>query len=245
MPGGARALLPKLQRLRYSIASTGLPRTLMDVASHLTTYRPDRDHSFDRRYGTDTAGAVETSSLGIASDERRDQAILYLPSPARVTEWMLESVGIDHKDFTFVDLGCGKGRVLLVAARYPFRRIVGVDISAELTGIARDNAERFRPHAGGCKNIDVVNADATTFDFPETDLLLHLYHPFEPAVTRAVLRGLEGSLEGRPRRVYVAYLLYTGAVPAVREVFSEFPWLTEARYAHSLLGNYDWLFFRN
>jgi SAM-dependent methyltransferase len=217
----------------------------MDVASHLTTYRPDRDRAFDRRYGTDTAGAVDTSALGIDSDERREQAILYLPSPVRVTRWMLESVGIEHGDFTFVDLGCGKGRVLLVAAQYPFRRILGVDISAELTSIARSNAERFRHQAGGCKSIDIVNADATTIDFPETDLLLHLYHPFDPAVTRAVLRRLEASLKGSPRRVRVAYLLYTGAVPAVRGAFSEFGWLREARYAHSLLGNYDWLFYSN
>jgi SAM-dependent methyltransferase len=217
----------------------------MDVASHLTTYRPDRDHSFDRRYGTDTAGAVDTSALGIESDERREQAILYLPSPVRVTEWMLNSIGIAHGDFTFVDLGCGKGRVLLVAAQHPFRRILGVDISAELTAIASGNAARFQRHAMGCKNIDVVNADATTIDFPETNLLLHLYHPFEPAVTRAVLRRLEASLQARPRQVRIAYLLYTGAVPALRDVFSEFEWLREARYAHSLLGQYDWLFYTN
>lgn len=240
-----RNLVPKLKRLRYTISSTGLSRTLMDVASHLTTYRPDRDHSFDRRHGTDTAGAVDTVALGIESDERRGQAILYLPSPARVTRWMLDNVGVDHSALTFVDLGCGKGRVLLVAAAYPFRRIVGVDISQALVNIATDNVARFSAPAGGCRNVDVVCADATSLAFPETDLLLHLYHPFDPAVTRAVLKRLEASVQARPRRVHVAYLLYTGAVPAVRDVFSEFSWLAERRYAHSLLGNYDWLFFSN
>lgn len=245
MLDAARRLVPKFQRLRYSIESAGLSRTLMDVASHLTTYRADRDHSFDRRYGTDTSGAVGTDELGIDSDERRDQAILYLPSPARVTAWMLDHIGIDPSSFTFMDLGCGKGRVLLVAAQRSFQGVVGVDISEALVEVARVNAARFTVPPGGCAHIHVLQADATTIDFPETDLLLHLYHPFEPAVTRAVLKRLQSSLEARPRQVRIAYLLYTGAVPEVRGAFADFPWLRETRYAHSLLGTYDWLFFSN
>jgi SAM-dependent methyltransferase len=235
----------KLRRIRYSIASTGLRRGLADVATLLLAYSPERDDSFDRKFGTDTAGSVPPSKLGIADAAVREQAILYLPSPARVTRWMLDNVGIEHRDFSFVDLGCGKGRVLLVAAEYPFKRVIGVEISAALSEIARKNADRDQSRSRQCAAIDVQNTDATTFDFPETNLLIHLYHPFEPTLTSAVLSHLERSIKARPRKVIVAYLLYAAAVESVEEVFSRFPWLERARYEQSVLGQYNWLFYSN
>jgi SAM-dependent methyltransferase len=238
-------LLTQLNRIRYSIASTGLRRGLADTATLLFAYRPDRDSSFDRKFGTDTGGAMEPATLGIADDARREQAILYLPSPARVTRWMLDNVGIDHRTFSLVDLGCGKGRVLLVAADYPFARIVGVEISPALCEIARANITRYQPRSRRCQAVDVVNADASAFEFPATNLLLHLYHPFEPSLTSEVLSRLEQSVRATPRKVVVAYLLYTSAVEAVEAVFARHAWLTRRRYEQSVLGHYNWLFYEN
>jgi SAM-dependent methyltransferase len=183
--------------------------------------------------------------LGIADEARREQAILYLPSPARVTRWMLDNVGIDHRTFSLVDLGCGKGRVLLVAADYPFERIVGVEISPALCEIARANVTRYQPRSRRCRAVDVLNVDASAFEFPTTNLLLHLYHPFEPSLTSEVLARLEQSVRATPRKVVVAYLLYTSAVEAVEAVFARFPWLTRRRYEQSVLGHYNWLFYEN
>lgn len=238
-------LVPKLKSLKYSVESAGLRRTLMDVAGHMLTYRADEDRSFDRRYRTDTSGRVSTSALGIDDPNRRDAAILYLPSPTRVTRWMLDNIGAPHREFSFVDLGCGKGRVILVAAQYPFIRVTGVDISPALADIAQRNLVSFPLDLRRCENVEVMNADATAFEFPDTNVLLHLYHPFNGEVTAAILDRLHDSLEKTPRRVLIAYLLYSGAVPEVRDVFARFPWLRETRYEHSLLGNYDWLFFSN
>ncbi len=238
-------LLTQLRRLRFSVASTGLWRGLADAATLLLAYHPERDRSFDRRFGTDTAGRVPAAQLGIADSAVREQAILYLPSPTRLTRWMLDNIGIEHRDFSFVDLGCGKGRVLLVASEYPFQRVVGVEISAELSGIARQNIGRYQPASRKCEALEIHTTDATTFDFPDTNLLVHLYHPFEPAITHAVLSHLQKSIQARPRRVVIAYLLYTDAVHPVEEVFARFPWLRRTRYEQSVLGQYNWLFYSN
>jgi SAM-dependent methyltransferase len=234
----------KLRRLRYSIASTGLRRGLSDVATHLLAYKAERDASFDRSFGTDTAGSVAPENLGIAEQTARERAILYLPSPARVTRWMLDHVGVEHCDFSFVDLGCGKGRVLLVASEYPFQRVVGVDISAELSAIARANAAKHRARSRSRTEIAVVTTDATQFDFPKSNLLLHLYHPFDPTVTDAVLSNLERSVEP-DTRVVVAYLTYASAVESVQAVFDRHPWLHLTRYEQSVLGQYNWIFYSN
>jgi SAM-dependent methyltransferase len=236
-------LLTKLRRIRYSIASTGVRRGLSDVATHFLAYKADQDDSFDRRFGTDTAGSVERAELGIADATVRERAILYLPSPVRVTRWMLANIGVQPRDCTFVDFGCGKGRVLLVAAGYPFQRVVGLEISSELAAIARTNVAKYGLKK--CNDIEVLNADATQIDLPETSLLLHFYHPFEPIVTDAVLARLEQSLALKPRKVTVAYLLYTAAVEAVEQVFARYSWLKRTRYEQSVLGNYDWLFYSN
>ena len=233
----------KLRRIRYSISSTGLRRGLADVGTILFAYSPEADKSFDKRFGTDTAGSVRPGDLGIADPDARQNAVLYLPSPARVTRWMLDHIGIDHRDFSFIDLGCGKGRVLLVASQYPFQQIIGVEISPELAEIARINAQRYQPNSRRVAAIDVRNIDATTADYPDSNLLVHLYHPFQTPFTELVLSRLEAAYEARPRRIDVAYLLYSSATTPVKDVFSRFGWLREVRHEQSVLGQYDWLFY--
>jgi SAM-dependent methyltransferase len=237
----------RLRRIRHSIASSGLLRTLADLANQglsirSLAYRAEEDRSFDRRFGTDTAGSVHTDQLGIDNPAVRDKAIRYLPSPPNVTRWMLRNSGVDPAGYSFIDLGCGKGRVLLLAAGLPFRQVVGVDISAELCAVARRNAALLPVSR---TSIEVRAADATLLDFPDTDLLIHMYHPFDPELTVRVFERLGESLARRPRKVRVAYLLYTAAVPAVEAAFARIPWLRRTRYEHSVTGQYDWLFYAN
>ncbi len=233
----------KLRRIRFSIASAGLRRGLADVGTILLAYSPEADKSFDKRYGTDTAGSVLPGDLGITDPHARQSAILYLPSPTRVTRWMLDHIGIDHRGFSFIDLGCGKGRVLLVASNYPFQQIIGVEISSELAAIARANAERYQPASRRVAAIEVRNIDATTADYPDSNLLVHLYHPFQTPITEGVLAKLEAAYEARPRQIVVAYLLYSSATTAVKDVFSRYRWLREVRHEQSVLGQYDWLIY--
>lgn len=233
----------KLQRIRHSVASTGVWRSFADLLTLLLAYQPERDHAFDRRFGTDTAGSVESSDLGIVDAHVREQAIRYLPSPPDVTRWMFRSVDLTPAQCTFVDLGCGKGRVLLVASEWPFKRIIGVEISQALVAVARNNARCVREAEPKRTPIEVECCDAATFVFPEGALLVHLYHPFEAELLARVLAQLEASWLARPRRIIVAYLLYAAAVDTVRGVFARHTWLTPRRHEASILGRYDWLFY--
>jgi hypothetical protein len=110
--------------------------------------------------------------------------------------------------------------------------------------VARRNAARFHPPSRR-SSIEVRNADATLLDFPDTDLLIHMYHPFDPELTVRVFERLGDSLARQPRKVRVAYLLYTAAVPGVQAAFARIPWLRCTRYEHSVTGQYDWLFYAN
>src|SRR4051794_29105807 len=98
----------RLRRIRDTSQSLGWRRAGHETPTGRRPYDPAEDLSFDERHGTDTAGSVEPEHLGILDDTAREQAILYLPSPLRVTRWMLDNVGVEPAERTFVDLGCGK-----------------------------------------------------------------------------------------------------------------------------------------
>ena len=231
----------RLRRIRYSFECLGWRAALTELANGVDA--PESDQEFDAEHGTDTAGSVEPGNLGIGNADSRKLAIRYLPSPLRVTSWMLDRISIDPREYSFVDLGCGKGRVLLVAAQQPFRKIVGVEISTDLAGIARRNIDRFRPSSEQIRAITVENTDVRKFTMPPGNLLIHMYHPFDPAISAAVFARLAATLP--PRRIVVAYLTYTHSVPSIAEMFAASGWLRLLRYEESIRGRYNWLFYES
>lgn len=231
----------RLRRVCYSFECLGWRAAMTELANGADA--PEGDKEFDALHGTDTAGSVEPADLGIGNAESSKLAIRYLPSPLRVTSWMLDRIGTDPREYSFVDLGCGKGRVLLVAAQRPFRRIVGVEISTDLAAIARRNIDRFRPSSEQVRAITVENTDVRKFEMPAGNLLIHMYHPFDPVISAAVFARLAAVQDVPPRRVVIAYLTYTHSVPAVADMFSAFPWLRLQRYEESIRGRYNWLFY--
>jgi SAM-dependent methyltransferase len=240
-----RATMParpgRLRRIRYSFECLGWRAAMTELANGADV--PEADAEFDAMHGTDTAGSVETENLGIANAESSKLAIRYLPSPLRVTSWMFDRVGIDFRDYSFVDLGCGKGRVLLIAAQRPFRNIVGVEISTDLAAIARRNIDRFKPASEQVRAITIENADVRQYTMPPGNLLIHMYHPFDPAISAAVFTRLAAIRDMPPRRVVVAYLTYTHSVPSVAAMLAKFPWLRLRRYEETVRGRYNWLFY--
>jgi SAM-dependent methyltransferase len=112
---------------------------------------------------------------------------------------------IDLQTHTFIDLGSGKGRALLLAAMYPFARIIGVEVQPELDAIAHQNIERFANSGQRCHRIDSLCSDAREYAFPPTDLVVYLFNPFPDYVLREVLANLVASARRTPRSVFVLY----------------------------------------
>jgi predicted RNA methylase len=152
---------------------------------------------FDEQYRVETAGEISLFQLDIAS-RHESAATNYQPSPWEVCGELLASLPIYYEDFTFIDLGAGKGRVLLVGSRFPFKRIIGVEFARELVQTARRNIESF-----GCR-AEVVHGDAADYRFPFDNLVVYMYNPFGPEVLRPVLGSLREISAGR--EVYLLYL---------------------------------------
>jgi SAM-dependent methyltransferase len=118
---------------------------------------------------------------------------------------MMASLAIEFEPFTFVDLGSGKGRTLLMASEYPFRRIVGVELLPALHQIAQENLARYKSESQKCLALEALCGDATDFSFPAEPLVLYLFNPLLESGLRRVMANLDRSLSANPRAVYVLY----------------------------------------
>lgn len=117
-----------------------------------------------------------------------------------------ESFGTDYSQYTFIDVGSGMGRVLFVAAEYPFRKVIGVEFSNDLHEDAMANIKRYKHAKQRCADIESVYADAGEYEFPNENLVLYLFNPFGPEVMGRMLANLERSMERHPRHVIVVML---------------------------------------
>jgi SAM-dependent methyltransferase len=114
--------------------------------------------------------------------------------------------GGDYSRYTFIDMGSGKGRVLFVAAEYPFRKVIGVEFSNALHDDAVANLKRYKHPKRRCDDIEPVHVDARDFEFPNDNLVIYLFNPFGPEVMERMLANLEKSLEKHPRHAIVVML---------------------------------------
>ncbi len=141
-------------------------------------------HPFDRKYGTDTGGYLGPEDLvkGRANDALNHGYSAIAPSVFREScrRWRetLPAVSGRIEAYSFVDVGAGKGRAILLAAELPFRKVIGVEISEELSRTAQKNLARWSRVARTKAKIRVVQGDAAKFRWPRTPLLVYLYNPF-------------------------------------------------------------------
>jgi SAM-dependent methyltransferase len=141
-------------------------------------------HPFDQKYGTDTGGYHGPEELvnGRTNDAHNYGYSAIAPSVFHEAckKWQetLPAVSGRIEAYTFVDVGAGKGRPLLMASELPFRKVIGVELSDELGRIAEQNAARWNRIRKPKAKIRVVQEDAMKFQWPRTPLLVYLYNPF-------------------------------------------------------------------
>jgi SAM-dependent methyltransferase len=163
----------------------------------------DADYDWEHRVNT-TSAAVNWRDrlLGVFHSP-------YQPTEAGLFHEMLDALHqqthLDSRDFVFVDVGSGKGRTLLMASDYAFRRIVGVELLPALHQAAQENLGKYRSESQQCFALESVCADATEFPFPAEPLVLYLFNPLPEAGLRKMIANLEESLQANPRVLYVLY----------------------------------------
>jgi SAM-dependent methyltransferase len=159
----------------------------------------DMEYDWEQRVNT-TAGTVDwrTRLLGGLHSP-------YQPTEPALFHEMMGALPIDFREFTFIDIGSGKGRALLLASEYPFRRVVGIELIAELHRAAEENIRAYHSATQQCRQIESVMVDAREFEFPEASLVLYFFNPLSEFALSEVLIHLSKSLDRSPRPCWVIY----------------------------------------
>jgi SAM-dependent methyltransferase len=157
------------------------------------------DRIADRKFGIASSECRTLRELGLdLPDCSRYQPISY--SDLRK---LLDSIGVSRGD-VFLDFGSGMGRALCVAARYPFRAVLGVEVSTELCAIAKQNVDRARPKLLRA-DIRVINANALSYEIPAEASVIYFFNPFGRAILSTVLENIATSLRKAPRQIKILF----------------------------------------
>ena len=164
----------------------------------------DRRDAFDATFGVETSRPVEPWEIAEATDQTLSSNARYHPTPVGTVRAVIAAAKARHEEMSFVDYGCGKGRVMLVASDFPFRKIIGVEFARSLADVARQNVQRYRAPTQRCHVLEVCCQDAVEFAIPDDAGFFYFYEPFSKATAERVLANIESSLERHPRRAILA-----------------------------------------
>jgi SAM-dependent methyltransferase len=216
-------MVSSLGRLHYAWRRHGPAGFIRLAAYNIAVFVRNRGREtpssadlFDEKYGTDTGGIREVGSLDILDLAVARSAKRYEPSGGQMVQAALVRLAIDYREYSFIDFGSGKGRVLMVAAGFPFKSVIGVEFSRELHEVAARNIAALPAQAVRAGAIETVHGDAGAFHPPHHNLVCYLYNPFGPPVIAEVARRLASHPDDHGGRVIVIY-----ADPRHRAVFEE------------------------
>lgn len=166
--------------------------------------RERREAAFDEQFGVDTAGRIHQTELKI-NNPNQLHAVAYGGSDPKLFRDAIGGLAIDYRRFVFIDFGSGKGRAILLATDFPFKRIVGVEFSEELHRVAKDNIRCFHSAISKCEDVESVCMDVVDYQLPDDCLLCYFCNPFDATLMAQVLANIRKSLLKNPREIFIVY----------------------------------------
>ncbi len=189
------------QRLLVRLKKKGLKKTFLSIFSYAY------DLFFDAKYNLDTHSWVSVDELDI-EDGKKENAVLYQATRVLALRKLFKKLEFPN-EFTLVDIGSGKGRVLLIASEFGFDDVIGIEISPTLCSIAENNILEYRFKTQTRTYFHVVNADASEYQYNDDEDVFFLYNPFDDIILEKVLNNISASLKRRNRK---AWMIYANAV---------------------------------
>jgi len=173
-------------------------------------------HPFDQAHGVDTSGLVPSGHLATGHPNDAHITAYYAVAPsilrALIQHWRETIPPHPIHSYTFTDIGCGKGRAVLIASELPFRKIVGIELNPAMAAIAQLNLRHWQQShatdatAPSLAPAEIVEQDALDYTFPRTPTLVFLFHPFEAPVLKALIRRIETQFAKRPGALDLIYV---------------------------------------
>jgi SAM-dependent methyltransferase len=167
-------------------------------------------HPFDAERGVRTSGLVAGRHLKTGHRHDRHATAYFGVAPsvflALVKRWRRSGPAAQIEETTFVDLGAGMGRAVLLASELGFKAVMGVELHPALVRIARRNVRLWRAAGRERGPMRVVAADAVEYELPEGPVLVFLFNPFGAPVLRRLLKAWKKTLKARASGLDLLYV---------------------------------------
>jgi len=197
---------------------------------------------FDFKYGLDTQTPIPIRNLETSAPGAR-YAVHYEGAAIPLIHKILRQLRTDLSRFTFIDLGSGKGRVLLIAAQYPFKSVIGVEFSETLHGIAQSNISIFIEQVETKTCPTSLNMDAGALEFSQFgNKVVFCNNPFAAILTLRVLDNLQCSLRKTGHQGIFIYL--TPIPPTVKDKLDTFHLIAQGSFLSHFGGFQKYYIYR-
>jgi len=182
----------------------GCKRLFLSIDNLLNNVQYYLDASFDRKYGVNTSGVILLQDLTITGNHLKEY-YWYEPMSAKVFKQIMNHLDINFSQFEFIDFGSGKGRVMLLASEYGFKKIIGVEFTQELYRIASENMVIWNRNAQKPSTMENICMDAIDFPIPNVPLVIFFYSPFKGTVMEHVVNNVLTSYTMNPREIVLIF----------------------------------------
>lgn len=199
-----------LFQLRWSLIHRGLRETLRHayhrIAGHTLANLNYPIHSFDLQHNVDTSGMLDALQLDSPHPHSVYTTAYHGTPPSQLrailARWLATPPIHPIQNYTFIDLGCGKGRAVLLATQLPFKEVIGVELNPNLAQIAADNLKIWQATARACGSARILCQDASLFPLPNGPCLIYLYNPFAKPIVQQLIEHIASS---HPRDLDLLY----------------------------------------
>jgi hypothetical protein len=167
-------------------------------------------HPFDLEYGVRTSGLVAGRHLLAGHRHDRHATAYYAVAPSvfqsMLNRWQRLRPIQPIDQFTFIDIGAGMGRAMLLAAAYSFRAVIGVELNSTLARTGRRNMALWRASGRAHAPMRMLCRDVIEFNLPPGPCLVFLFNPFGAPVLRRMLNRWSHSIDRRPGQLDILYV---------------------------------------
>jgi predicted RNA methylase len=191
--------MESIQRLSYSIRHLGLR------ASFLKIYLLLIDLFFDRKYGTHTTTPMKIKNLTIKSDNRNRGITYQATRVIPLKKMFCKMKSALPANSVFVDLGCGKGRTLLIASQFGLKKAVGVEFAHELCETAKKNCAVYKAKTAILTEFQIIEADVVNYHIKTNENIFFMFNPFDDVILGKVLDNISSSLKTAYRKTLIIY----------------------------------------
>lgn len=164
---------------------------------------------WDKKYNVNTRGQIDLDQVDVVGNNKSEGHPIVSISPRTFT-FLSRYFPRDRNNYTFIDIGSGKGRSLLMAQKYGFDKIIGIEFAEAICLMAKDNIRHFRHGKDRASSCRVIHLDATQYEYPLENLVLFFNNPFSPNVWEKIIPMIEASLQEKPRKII---FIMAGSVP--------------------------------